>query len=72
MRDNSNTSNRGGAMLPATRLWRKKSGKGVDYLSGRLGNLRVLIMPRREGDEGDHSHVLFVAEATQRDAEGSR
>ena len=57
-------------MLPATRLWRRKSAKGVDYLAGRLGGLRVLIMPRREGEEGDHSHVMLFAEAPPRDTEG--
>jgi hypothetical protein len=63
-------SNRNGAMLTAARLWRKTSAKGVDYLTGRLGGVRVLVMPRREGDDGDHSHVLLFADAPQRDGGG--
>jgi hypothetical protein len=59
-------------MLPAARLWSRTSARGADYLAGRLGGVRVLVMPRREGEDGDHSHVLFFAEAPQRDGEGGR
>lgn len=71
MPDHSNAT-RGGAMLPAARLWSRTSGKGTTYLAGRLGGVKVLVMPRRDGEEGDHSHVLLFAEAPARDAEGSR
>jgi len=71
MRDNQ-TNPRGGAMLPVARLWSNTSGKGTTYLAGRLGGVKVLVMPRREGEEGDHSHTLLFAEAPARDAEGSR
>jgi aromatic ring-cleaving dioxygenase len=61
---------RGSAMLPACRLFAKTSGKGRSYLMGRLGGLRVLVMPKREAEAGDHTHVLMLAEAPQR--EGNR
>ena len=72
MRDNPTNTPRGGAMLPAARLWTRTSGKGPNYLAGRLGGVRVLVMPKRDGEEGDHSHVLLFAEAPARDGEGSR
>jgi hypothetical protein len=71
MHDNHNSSRgRGGALLPAARLWRRQSAKGLHYLAGRLGGVRVLIMPKREDEDGDHTHTLFFAEpspAHQRD-----
>lgn len=67
---NDNTR-RGGALIPAAKLWRRESAKGGAYLAGRLGGLRVLVMPKREGDDGDHSHVLMVAEG-QDQREGGR
>ena len=66
MSDN-NTRGRGGAMLPAAKLWRRTSAKGADYLAGRLGGVKVLVMPKRDGEEGDHSHVLVFAEAQPRE-----
>ncbi|GGG34038.1 hypothetical protein GCM10010964_22470 [Caldovatus sediminis] len=64
-------SRSGGAMLPAAKLWRRVSGRGIEYLAGRLGGVRVLILPKRDGEPGDHSHVLLFAEAPQR-GEGGR
>ena len=61
------TTPRSGTLLPAARLWRRTSAKGADYLAGRLGGVKVLVMPRREGEAGDHTHVLFFADAPQRD-----
>jgi hypothetical protein len=69
MRDDRLTDNRGGAMLAACRLYARTSGRGTDYLVGRLGALRVLVMQKREGEAGDHTHVLMLAEAPQREAE---
>jgi hypothetical protein len=63
MRDDLQTPNRGGVMLAACRLFSRTSGKGTPYLVGRLGALRVLVMPKREGEAGDHSHTLLFAEA---------
>lgn len=61
---------RGGSMLTAVKLWRRTSAKGTDYLAGRLGGVKVLIMPRRDGEECDHSHILLFAEAPPRDGGG--
>lgn len=72
MRDSPTTPQRGGAMLPAARLWTRTSGKGKTYLAGRLGGVRVLVMPKRDGEEGDHTHTLLFAEAPPRDGEGGR
>jgi hypothetical protein len=66
MRD-GNSEKWGGALLPACRLWSKTSAKGTAYLTGRLGNLRVVILPRRDDDEGDFTHVLMLSEAAPRD-----
>ncbi|WP_376091241.1 hypothetical protein ACE7GA_21365 [Roseomonas sp. CCTCC AB2023176] len=75
MADKLNTTGKsgGGALLPACRLYRKTNAAGAPYLMGRLGGLRVLILPKRDGDEGEHTHNLLVAEAGQRDGrEGGR
>jgi hypothetical protein len=63
---------RGGPMLTAAKLWRRTSAKGSDYLTGRLGGLKVLVMQNRDrrGDD-DATHVLLFAEASQRE-EGGR
>lgn len=54
-----------------TRLWLKQSAKGGNYLSGRLGAARVLVMPNRDkqGDD-DATHLLLLAETGER--EGGR
>ena len=60
----------GDAVLPACKLYARPSDKGTSYLMGRLGGLRVLVMPKREAEAGDHTHTLPLAEAPER--EGSR
>ena len=67
MRSDNPTIAKGGALLPACRLFRKTSAKGAPYLMGRLGGLRVLVMPKRDGGEGEHTHTLLSGEAPQRD-----
>jgi hypothetical protein len=59
-------------MLPAAKLWNRTSGKGQTYLAGRLGGVRVLVMPKRGGEEGDHTHVLIFAEAREQDGQNRR
>jgi hypothetical protein len=61
---------RGGPMLTAARLWQRTSAKGTDYLTGRLGGVKVIILPRRDGEEGDHTHVMMFAEPAPRDGGG--
>jgi hypothetical protein len=73
MRSDNPTTGKGNALLPACRLYRKTSAKGAPYLMGRLGGLRVLVMAKLDGDEGEHSHTLLLGEAAPRDTgEGSR
>jgi aromatic ring-cleaving dioxygenase len=67
MRDTTNTAQKNGALLSACRLYRKTSAKGAPYLIGRLGGLRVLVMPNRDDDEGEHTYTLLLGEAAQRD-----
>jgi hypothetical protein len=62
---------RGGPMLTAAKLWSRTSARGTDYLAGRLGGVKVIIMPRRDNEPGDHTHTLLFAEAPQRE-EGGR
>jgi hypothetical protein len=69
MRDDRLTDNRGGPMLVACKLFPRTSGKGTPYLLGRLGGLRVLIMPRRQDEADKHTHVLMLAEAPQHGGE---
>ena len=33
---------------------------------GRLGGLRVLVLPKRDAEAGDYTHTLLLAEAPQR------
>ena len=61
----SNTSN--GAMLKAAGLWAKTSVKGGQYLTGRLGDVKVLVMENRDRKtDNDPSHHLFFAETPDR------
>ena len=50
-------------MIPACKLWEKVSAKGNRYPVGRLGSVRVLVMPNtRPEREGDATHVLMFAD----------
>jgi hypothetical protein len=62
---NGNTSN--STMLKAAGLWAKSSVRGGQYLTGRLGGVKVLVMENRDqqGDD-DPSHILYFAEAPDR------
>jgi len=54
-------------MLKATGLWQKSSVKGGQYLTGRLGGVKVLILENRDRQtDDDPSHHLFFAEAPDR------
>jgi len=63
MRDDPQNPTRGGVMLAACRLFARTSGKGTPYLVGRLGGLRLLVLPKRQDEAGEHTHVLMLAEA---------
>jgi hypothetical protein len=67
----SNANN--GPMLKAAGLWQKTSVKGGQYLTGRLGGLRVLVMENRDRkSDDDPSHHLLVAEAPPRQGDEQR
>lgn len=66
------SSNRTTGLLPAARLWSKTSAKGKPYLAGRLGLLRVTVMPLPEGDarEDGATHQLLFSEPQGRQETG--
>lgn len=55
-------------LLQAAKLWEKTSGKGTRYMQGRLGGVKVVILPNRDFVEGDpangHTHVLFFQDGS--------
>jgi hypothetical protein len=54
-------------MLKAAGLWSKTSAKGGQYLTGRLGGVKVLILENRDRqNDDDPSHQLFFVEAPDR------
>jgi hypothetical protein len=53
--------------LTVCRLWQRTSAAGRNYLTGRLGSLRVLIFENT--GEGDHSHNLCFGQAEDRPAQ---
>jgi hypothetical protein len=56
-----------GPMLKVTGLWAKSSVKGGQYLTGRLGAVKVLVMENRDRkSDDDPSHHLFFVEAPDR------
>jgi hypothetical protein len=68
---NSNSNN--GPLIKAAGLWQKTSVKGGQYLTGRMGGLRVLIMENRDRkSDDDLSHHLLVGEAPARQGDEQR
>ena len=55
-------------LLQAARLWERTSAKGIRYMSGRLGGVRVVILPNRDFVEDDpansHTHTLFFQDGS--------
>jgi hypothetical protein len=55
-------------LLQAARLWEKTSGKGTRYMQGRLGGVKLVILPNRDYLEGDpangHTHNLFFQDGS--------
>jgi hypothetical protein len=55
-------------LLKVARLWERTSGKGTRYMSGRLGGVKVVILPNRDYVEGDpangHTHILFFQDGS--------
>jgi hypothetical protein len=56
------------ALLQAARLWERTSARGTRYMSGRLGGVRVVIMPNRDFAEDDaansHTHILYFQDGS--------
>jgi hypothetical protein len=71
MSGSDRSRDRGTPMLTAAKLWERTSSKGTTYFAGRLGGVRVLVMPNRDrqGDD-DATHVLLFAEPAPRDGGG--
>ncbi len=56
-----------GPSITACKLWEKTSAKGLKYMAGRIGGIRVTVMPNRDRQsEDDPSHVLLFSEAPSR------
>jgi len=55
-------------LLQAARLWERTSAKGTRYMSGRLGGVKVVILPNKDFVEGDqangHTHILFFQDGS--------
>jgi hypothetical protein len=69
MNDATNNS----PMLKAAPLWAKTSVKGGQYLTGRLGGMKVLVMENRDRKSADDpSHHLFFVEAPDRRQSGQQ
>jgi len=53
-------------MLQAAKLWERTSARGTKYFSGRLGGVKIVILPNRDFAEGDpargHSHLMYFAD----------
>jgi hypothetical protein len=54
-------------MIEVCWLFTATSARGTDYLRGRWGGVKVMILPKRTGDPGEHTHALFIAPAPARD-----
>ena len=68
MRDQKKNQGKASALLPACRLYHKtNSTTGAPYLMGRMGGVRILILPKRDGEEGEHTHNLLFGEAPPRE-----
>ena len=56
------------ALLQAARLWERTSAKGTRYMQGRLGGMKVVILPNRDFAEGDpansHTHNMFFQDGS--------
>ena len=63
----TNAQQKNSPMLKAAGLWAKTQVKGGQYLTGRLGGVKVLMMENRDRQtDDDPSHHLFFVEAPDR------
>ena len=67
MSGNANNSPKPPPLIKAAGLWQKSSVKGGQYLTGRMGGVKVLILENRDRQsDDDPSHHLFFVEAPDR------
>jgi hypothetical protein len=56
------------ALLQAAKLWQRTSARGTTYMSGRLGGVKVVIMPNRDFAADDpansHTHILYFQDGS--------
>ena len=58
-----------GELLRLTGLWKRTSANGREYLVGRLGAARLLVLENRDaGGEGEPDFIVFLAEIGERPA----
>jgi hypothetical protein len=64
MNGNAGNAPKPSPLLKAAKLWAKSSTKGGQYLTGRLGGVKILVLENRDRKtDDDPSHHLFFAEA---------
>lgn len=50
-------------MVRLTGLWKNKSGKGTDYLGGKLGAANILIFKNtKKQGEKDPDYIMYAAQ----------
>ena len=56
------------ALLQAARLWERTGGGGTRYMQGRLGGVKVVILPNRDFAADDpansHTHTMFFQDGS--------
>jgi hypothetical protein len=62
----TNAPQKNSPMMKVTGLWAKSSVKGGQYLTGRLGGVKVLILENRDPEPDGPTHSLFFVEAPDR------
>jgi hypothetical protein len=78
MNGNAGNAPKPSPLLKAAKLWAKSSVKGGQYLTGRLGGVKILVLENRDRKaDDDPSHHLFFTEAAphpgaQERSDGSR
>jgi hypothetical protein len=61
------TTPKSSTLLKVAHLWAKSSVKGGQYLTGRLGGVKVLVLENRDRhSDDDPSHILYFTEAPDR------
>jgi hypothetical protein len=61
------TTPKSSPLIKVAGLWAKSSVKGGQYLTGRWGGLKVLVMENRDRhSDDDPSHILYFTEAPDR------